>query len=319
MINPSFRCLPILIAAQLLACCLAAGCGSRNAANQGPRTKDLPIVQQSFSDVKPLEPQESSIVNSVGMTLNLIEPGSFTAGWPDTDNPDYDEFGGVQHEVTISRPYYIGIHEVTQSQYEQVMGTNPSRNSPTSATPQYAERYKDIDTADYPVEQVSWNDAMEFCLKLSELDEEKTAGRVYTLPTEAQWEYACRAGNDSIFHTGDSLISTQANFDGNYPYPQDAEKGPFLQRPTSVGSYEPNDWGLYDMHGNVQEWCLDGAREYLETPVTDPSAESELSEYRVLRGGSFRRNGNYQRCGFRNLYPLTSKLYDIGFRVIVQQ
>src|SRR5262249_52025779 len=136
-----------------------------------------------------------------------------------------------------------------------VMGKNPSHFSAAGGG---KERVKGMDTKKLPVERVSWDDAVEFCRRLSALPEEEKAGRVYRLPTEAEAEYACRAGTRRAFHYGDKLSSKQANFDGQYAY-GGAEKGEYLGRPVAVNSkgYEPNEFGLYHMHGNVWEWCLD--------------------------------------------------------------
>jgi formylglycine-generating enzyme required for sulfatase activity len=174
------------------------------------------------------------VTNSIAMKLVLIPAGKFTMGSPEGEKErSADE--GPQHQVEISRPFYLGVYEVTQAEYERVMGTNPSFFSPTGDGRYWV---KDQDTSKFPVESVSWNDAVEFCKQLSELPEEKQNGRVYRLPTEAEWEYACRAGAASSkpFSFGDSLSSTQANFKGNYPY-GGAEKGPDLERTTRVGSY----------------------------------------------------------------------------------
>src|SRR5262249_44712557 len=150
--------------------------------------------------------------------------------------------GEAQRTVTISKPFYLGVYEVTQEEYEKVMGANPSAWSP--------KRHSDIraagtDTRRFPVDNVSWGDANVFCRKLSELPEEKRAGRISRLPTAAEWEYACRAGTITAFYYGDSLSFKEANFSGQDPY-GNAKKGPSPGRPTTVGAYKPNAWGLYD-------------------------------------------------------------------------
>jgi formylglycine-generating enzyme required for sulfatase activity len=179
------------------------------------------------------------------MKLVLIPAGKFKMGSPaNEESRSEDE---EQHEVEITQPFYMGAYEVTQEQYEKVMRHNPSRfNKANGGGPTH------------PVENVSWEDATEFCKKLSALEKEQAAKRLYGLPTEAQWEYACRGGarESTPFHFGRSLSSTQANFNGDYPY-EGAPKGQYLVKTASVGSYKPNDFGLYDMHGNVWEWCAD--------------------------------------------------------------
>src|SRR5262249_44502238 len=157
---------------------------------------------------------------------------------------------GPQHEVEITGPFLLGVHPVTQEEYERVTGSNPSW---FAATGQGASEVEKIDTKRFPVESVSWDDAVAFCERLSELPEEVAAGRSYRLPTEAEWEYACRGGrlfqhlSAPFYFTLPTfaLDATLANFDGNYPYGSD-KKGPYLRRPTPVGSYLANPLGLHD-------------------------------------------------------------------------
>ena len=166
--------------------------------------------------------------NSLGMRFVLIPAGKFLMGSPESE-ADCDDDEGPQHEAEITRPFFLGVYPVTQEQYKKAMGKNPS----------YFTRRKG-GGAKHPVEQVSWEDAVEFCRKLSARAEEKAFGRPYRLPTEAEWEYSCRGGATSSlpFFFGGSLSSTQANFNGNYPY-GGAAQGPSLQRTTAVGSYAP--------------------------------------------------------------------------------
>ena len=143
----------------------------------------------------------------------------------------------------------------------------------------------------FPAEQVTWVKARNFVEKLSALPAEQQAGRGYRLPTEAEWEYACRAGTQTAFYSGDSLSSAEANFNGNYPF-GGAAKGPFLSRTTEVGSFQPNAFGLYDMHGNVWEWCQDryGLRYYAESVEDDPTGPDQGSR-RIIRGGDWYSDG----------------------------
>ena len=203
--------------------------------------------------------------NSIGIEFASIPAGKFLMGSPATEKERYQNEN--QHEVTLTQGFRMGVHEVTQAQYEQVMGENPSENK----------------GATLPVETVSYDEALAFCKKLSDLPAEKAAGRKYRLPTEAEWEYCCRAGTSTPFHFGNELNGTQANCDGNNPYGT-TKKGPYLEKTSPVGSYPANAWGLYDMHGNVWEWCQDWYGDYPKQSVTDPRGP-EVGSFCVSRGG----------------------------------
>ncbi|HEX5273209.1 MAG TPA: formylglycine-generating enzyme family protein, partial [Gemmataceae bacterium] len=172
------------------------------------------------------------------------------------------------------------------------------------------------------VEAVSWEGAAEFCRRLSELPEEKRLGHLYRLPTEAEWEYSCRGRASSLTPfcfdaPSTSATSTQANFDGNYPY-GGAPTGPYLQRTTTVGSYKPNSFGLYDMHGNVYEWCQDWYDEnyYRNSSKKDPQG-SEKGERRVVRGGSWGSDAGSCRAANRDHVGPDVRGYGVGFRVVL--
>jgi formylglycine-generating enzyme required for sulfatase activity len=246
-----------------------------------------------------------AVTNSVGMKLARVPAGRFLMGAAAGEQEARDD-ERPQHAVEITRPFYLGAYPVTQAQYEKVMGTNPSRFKPGT---------DGLDTKDFPVETVSWLAARDFCAKLSALPAEQAAGRVYRLPTEAEWEYACRAGTTTPFHVGKALASTQANFDGASPY-GGAAKGPRLNRPAKVGSYRPNAWGLYDMHGNVWQWCEDryDAGYYGRSPKQDPRG-ADVGTSHVMRGGSFLCPGDQCRAAYRISNPPGSTYADGGFRV----
>jgi formylglycine-generating enzyme required for sulfatase activity len=216
--------------------------------------------------------------------------------------------------VEITRPFYLGVFPVTQAQWQKVMGNNPSYFSATGGG---KDKVKGMNTADFPVEQVSWEEARVFLQRLSALETERRAGRSYRLPTEAEWEYACRGGGCSStpFHFGSSLSSTQANFDGRYPYGGGAS-GPYLERTCAVGSYRPNAFGLYDMHGNVYEWCADFYDEhyYSNSPKADPRGPSEGWRSRVMRGGGWRSESRGCRSAYRYWHSPDQGYFILGFR-----
>jgi formylglycine-generating enzyme required for sulfatase activity len=224
-------------------------------------------------------------------------------GSPPGERERYDN--EHQKPVSLSRGFWMGKFEVTQDQYEKVMGQNPSffKDKPNN-----------------PVEQVSWPDAVWFCKRFTE--QERRAGRLpagweYRLPTEAQWEYACRAGTTTATAFGNSLSSRQANFDGKYPY-NGAEKGPYLERTEAVGRYPANAWSLHDMHDNVWEWCRDGYRDKLPGGA-DPFVAPEGAASRVLRGGSWGSHGRGCRSAVRGGSTPEGRDRSGGFRVAAVQ
>ncbi len=261
-------------------------------------------------------PESKVITNSIGMKLALIPAGKFLMGSP-ADEAERHE-NEVQHEVTISKPFYVGVYEVTQREFQQLMAQTVKRSAIFND--------KRGGGPDYPMENVLWKETVAFCTALSNLPEEKKAGRRYRLPTEAEWEYACRAGTTTPFAFGKSLSSTQANFNGNFPY-GGADKGPFLNKTDKVGSYAPNAWGLYDMHGNVAEYCSDYYDKdyYGKSPKVDPRGPEKGvlptdydDFYRVVRGGCWLDEARACRsaCRFRAMPHDPYRL--IGFRVVCE-
>jgi formylglycine-generating enzyme required for sulfatase activity len=246
-----------------------------------------------------------TISNSIGMKLMLIPKGTFLMGAPPTEKGLRDD--ECQHEVMLTREYYLGAFEVTQAQYKKVMGINPSRfqgKEVAERQPRTGRVVREVDRSNCPVEWVSWMDAVEFCEKLSKLPEEEKAGRVYRLPTEAEWEHACRAGNNTAFSFGESETSLgdHAWFGANSD-----------RKPHPVGSKKPNAWGLYDMHGNVWEWCSDWYGEYPKSAITDPTGPR--GSRRVFRGGSWYDQKADCRSAVRNWNGPTDRGNGIGFRV----
>jgi uncharacterized protein (TIGR02996 family) len=248
--------------------------------------------------VRPVVPE---ITNSIGMRLALIPPGRFRMGSPPGEKGRYRN--EKMREATVARAFYLGVFPVTQRQYETVTGDNPSHHRDSEEDD---SEFRTGDTSDFPVEWVSWPEATEFCRLLTQRERESRRGRTYRLPTEEEWEYACRGGASSStpFHYGVSLSSTQANFNGDKP--SGAGKGPYLARPSAVGSYLPNAFGIYDMHGNVMEWCQDW--------LGNPDGPGEGRE-RVMRGGSCFSPARHCRSAQRISAEPEGKAIWVGFRV----
>ena len=246
-----------------------------------------------------------------------IPAGTFTMGSPTTEKERVDN--ETQHLVTLTKDFYMSKYEVTQREYLAVMGNNPSYFTTNdfngkAITP-------DLNR---PVEFVSWNDATNYCGKLTL--SEKAAGRlpagwVYRLPTEAEWEYACRAGTRTPFHYGNDLRSGMANFYGTFEYVGGTggvnnPTGTYLARTMAVGSYAPNAFGLYDMHGNVYEWCLDWFGAYPVGSVNDPRGPSTGS-VRVFRGGGWGYDAGNCRSAGRSIIDPGDWILLVGFRPVL--
>ena len=273
-----------------------------------------------------------TFTNSIGMKLAYIPAGTFNMGantgevtaWDAKNSRFYslrDEPDETQHQVHISRPFFMGVYEVTQYEYERVMGENPSK-FPRGG--QGTESTAGLDPTRFPVEQVSWDDANEFCRRLSNFPAESVEGRGYRLPFEAEWEYACRAGTKTPYYFaggGVALTARGANCNGLSPFGT-LTKGPFLQRTTVVGSYieHANPFGLFDMHGNVQEWCLDwyDSGYYTKSPANDPKGPTSGTS-RVLRGGGWASRCVQCRSADRAFAEPERRSSFIGFRVVCVQ
>lgn len=235
-----------------------------------------------------------------GIKLEMVEvpSGTFTMGSPSSEaNRDSDE--DPQHKVNIES-FYLGKYEVTQAQYQAIMGNDPSN----------------FKGDNLPVEQVSWNEAVEFCKKLS-----AKTGKTYRLPSEAEWEYAARAGTTTPFAFGETINTNIVNYDGNYPYGQ-AAQGEYRQKTIAVGSLGvANAFGLYDLHGNVWEWCQDIYQpNYNGTPTNGKAWEQTTNDnYRVLRGGSWNGSGKDCSSTLRNFSVSDFLVFDLGFRIVLAQ
>ena len=254
-----------------------------------------------------------------------IQGGTFAMGSPANEAQRNAGRENPQHQVTVSS-FYIGKYQVTQKEYQEVMGKNPGK----------------FKGDNLPVECVSWYDAVEYCNALSlkeglmpaytidkrrsDTDNKNDSDTVrwlvtwnknadgYRLPTEAEWEYACRAGTTTPFYTGNNITTGNANYNGNNPYNNNS-KGESRQKTISVGSFMPNSWGLYDMHGNVCEWCWDWYGSYKNGTQTDPEGTGSGTD-RVIRGGSWSSNGQNLRSAYRNFIAPSYRFDDVGFRVV---
>lgn len=228
------------------------------------------------------------------MKFVWLPPGTFRMGSPPHEEQRGEDEG--EHEVTLTRGFYLGVHPVTQAQWRAVMGSNPSQ----------------FQGDDRPVERVSWKDCREYCNRLAAMD-----GKPYRLPTEAEWEFACRAGTTTPFSFGKNISPEQVNYDGNYPYFR-GRKGLNRKETTSVGMFPPNDWGLHDMHGNVWEWCADWYASYPDATVDDPQGPIDR-EARVARGGAWFHEAGRCRSACRFNFAPEERRKDVGFRVCVGQ
>lgn len=261
-----------------------------------------PDIIQGQGPTVPAEPpvQEDGFVR--------ISAGTFTMGSPAGER--WREADEVQHEVTLG-DYLIAIHEVSQSEYIAVMGTNPSH----------------FKGDNLPVEMVSWYDAVRYCNALSEREELVPAYEIdgtsvnwdrnangYRLPTEAEWEYACRAGTASPFSTGRNITVEQANWYSSYPYIEGEGGGAYRRQTVPVGEFDANPWGLYNMHGNVSEWCWDRYGAYTEGRQDNP-AGADAGLNRVARGGGWYDYAKHVRSAYRSVAPPDYVDYKRGFRM----
>jgi formylglycine-generating enzyme required for sulfatase activity len=260
------------------------------------------------AQTNPVAPTVITEIFPKGILLEMVKipAGSFLMGTEEAEvirlckeyETDWFKCEMPQHRVNL-KEFYLGKYPVTQEQYQAIMGTNPSD-------------FKD--NSENPVENVSWDDVQEFCQKLNE----KT-GKKYRLPSEAEWEYACRAGTKTAFYFGETISTDQANYDGNYTFGK-GKKGVYREKTTPVGSFPANKFALYDMHGNVWEWCEDVWHENYENAPMDGSSwnnNHSQSPLRLLRGGSWNnfpkdcRSANRVGNNADNCYD------DIGFRLAV--
>jgi len=253
----------------------------------------LPAALLLFGACSPPPPREWQ-EPLTGMDFIYVHPGTFLMGTP-LDEPERrsDE---TLHEVQLTRGFYLGRYEVTQQEWATVMGENPSNFADCGPR--------------CPVEKVSYFRIEEFIRQL----QESSPGSRFRLPTEAEWEYACRAGTQTPFSTGATLSTADANFDGRYPYAGDPP-GTYLKSTAPAGSYPPNPWGFYDMHGNVWEWCSDWYAPYPTGIARDPRG-AEVGELHVIRGGSWYFGADSARSGSRYTHRPQDDGFSLGFRLV---
>jgi uncharacterized protein (TIGR02996 family) len=261
--------------------------------------------------VKPCVP---TLTNSIGMELALIPPGHFWLGSPPTETGRYaDE--SPRRLIELTRPHYLGVYLVTQEEYRRVMGANPSAFSRSGS---HAAAVAGLDTGRFPVEEITWSDAMAFCERLSKRSAERKAKRVYGLPTEVEWEYACRGGAamTTPFPHGKRMTGRYANYNDASQRRKNSRP---LGRTSEVGSYLPNGFGLYDMAGNVWQWCADWYESdaYANHPPKDPPAAPEGDRHNV-RGGPWSQELRRVRIADRSSFEPGHHDCDCGMRVLCE-
>lgn len=256
----------------------------------------------------PAKPAETWQEPLTGMKFVKIPGGCFLMGQSQEElrllkreisHDDYEKYYAdelPQHKVCLDE-FWMGIHEVTQNEWQKVMGFNPAvfQESP-----------------DYPVDMVSWDDAQLFADKLNGLNNSSQ----FRLPTEAEWEYAARAGTTTLYHTGDTITGSQANFNGTFPFAMNL-RDQYRKSPTAVGTFPANAFGLYDMHGNAWEWCGDWYQSdyYKKSPSQNPPGPL-TGQMRVLRGGSWFRYSGHIRAATRYKNKASGQYADTGFRLV---
>ena len=260
---------------------LMVGCGEDDTATSAPEPSREPSPAPVNLSTSAVEGNPFAIAN-LSMEMLWVKPGTFEMGSPLSEKHRRDD--ETRHTVTLTQGFYLGKHEVKQTHWEKVMGSNPSH----------------FKGGDRPVESVSWTDVTSFCYKLTELERKAgrlPAGMAYQLPTEAQWEYACRAGTTTAYSFGDELTSDQANIRVAH------------DETTDVGQYPANPWGFHDMHGNVTEWCADWYG-YTTDAVRDP-----VGSGRVRRGGSWDFTAPDARSAYRRRHAPAFRHHILGFRL----
>ena len=275
----------VAVVLSLLAALCIGGCWFAKSPSSHGIREGKDYTRPKHGDVKTL-----TLPGGAMMEMIYVAPGSFMMGSPSSeDGRDDDE---TQHRVTLTKGFWLGKYEVTQNQWQSVMGSNPSCFKGDN---------------NLPVENVSWDDCQMF---IARVNNKLNCGA--RLPTEAEWEYACRAGTTTAYCWGNALNGDKANCDGSYPCGT-TSKGPYKVRTVAVGSYQPNSWGFYDMHGNVYEWCQDRYGDYGGN-ATDPKGPAS-GDGRVLRGGGWFYYARFCRSAFRSWDQPGYRNRYVGFRL----
>jgi formylglycine-generating enzyme required for sulfatase activity len=285
--------------------------GDRVKEDIGPRIRQYPHLvgdlRGSVALVSGLkELLGTEMTNSIGMKLVLIKPGKFLMGSPKDEEGRYDS-EGPQHEVEITKSFYMGMSPVTQAEYERITGKNPSWFSKQGGG---KDKVNNLDTSQFPVEKVAWAEAVAYCESLTREDTKRPKGWAYGLPTEAEWEYACRAGTKTAYSFGNDPNRLRE-------YAWGVENSG--NRTHAVGTRKANPLGLYDLHGNVYQWCADwyGGSYYAHSPRKDPKGPDN-GEYRVLRGSAWDGDPRKCRAGYRDSGVPGVRGSVVGFRVVLR-
>ena len=280
-----------------------------------------PVIKRQKQKLRGYREYIGEYIGEVPLEMFLIPSGTFTMGSPESEEGSYDD-ERPQHNVTISE-FLMGRYPVTQGQWRAIASRADLKvKQDLDPDPsEFKEPYKGIDRWQRPVEKVNWYEAVEFCQRLSKL-----TGRNYRLPSEAEWEYACRAGTTTPFHFGETISTDLANYNGrgNEGSYGRGLKGEYRQETTPVGYFKvANSFGLSDMHGNVWEWCADDWHDNYENAPTDGSAwvdgnkKNSTESNTSLRGGSWSFNPNFCRSAIRNNYiRRDDHINYIGFRLV---
>jgi formylglycine-generating enzyme required for sulfatase activity len=294
------------IALSLIATLFACAGPKDKSPDAGPvssEQRSTPAIGETVSEPVDREPKTLTLElgDGVKMELVLIPAGRFMMGSPESEEKSVSVGKLIEsppHAVEISQPFYMAKYEVTNAQFRRFKPGYSSGRDNSIDYPWGSITGIDLDGDDQPVARVRWHDAIAFCDWLSQ-----KSGKSIRLPTEAEWEYACRAGTTTPFHFGSTISTSQANYNGDHAY-GDGSKGEFRKKTTNVGSFSPNAFGLHDMHGNMWEWCSDWV-----------DSKNQSSD-RIIRGGSWLDDPGTCRSAIRFTTPPAFRRADFGFRVV---